>query len=105
MDSPLTPPDALQEQVIVAKSVYDGKDEERSLTPFETLVELCQRYPAYTLKEARKIPHKHVLKMIKLSRQKENSHYLMQLRIVTAPHTKEGKGISMLMDELIRGTK
>lgn len=77
--------------VIKAASIPHKKLNSRRL-----LAELCYHYPQYTLAAARRLPAKDVMLLMNVAKKKQAEHYLHLTQIVTAPHTKNGKGVKQL---------
>ena len=60
------------------------------------LATFCYYFPAYTLKEARKVPYKHIVLMLKQAKRLQSANYYELLQISVAPHTEKGNGIKTL---------
>ena len=68
----------------------------RKSSPLELLAELCYYYQQYTFAQARKLPAKHVVLLLKTARRKEAANYFNLVQIAAAPHTKNGSGVQKL---------
>ena len=64
----------------------------------DVLARFCYLYPSYTFLEARKLPYKRVLKMLKVARKEQAYEWYNLLRIAIAPHSKKG-AVSSLIKE------
>ncbi len=71
----------------------------------QLLAELCYYYPQYTLADARRLPAKDVLLLIKTARKKQAEEYLNLTQIAAAPHTRKGVGVKKLSDRYSRVIK
>lgn len=60
------------------------------------LAEFCYYYPQYTLAQARRLPAKDVVLLLKTARKKEAEKYFNLTQIAAAPHTKRGAGVKSL---------
>lgn len=62
------------------------------------LARFCFYFSAYTYEEARKLPAKQVMMMLRIA-EKENARKMYQLtQIVSAPQTKKGTGVKKMLD-------
>lgn len=59
--------------------------------------ELCYHYPQYRMIDRRRLPHKHVLLLLKTARKIEAQRMYNLTNIVAAPHTKKGSGVKQLL--------
>lgn len=68
----------------------------------DLLSRFCYHFPQYTYAQARKLPYKRVVKMLKIYR-KEEARLMYQLaQILAASHSKDGfKSISSYYKEII----
>ncbi len=63
----------------------------------DVLAKFCYYFPQYTFNQAKKMPYKRVSQMLSVVR-KERAKFKSDLvKIVTAPHTKKGKGVTNLI--------
>lgn len=63
----------------------------------EILIRFCYYYQQYKLNEARQLPYKRVIQMLKFA-EKERAKFFFELtQIAAAPHTKKGSGIKSLL--------
>lgn len=67
-------------------------------TAVELLASLCYYYPQYTLAAARRLPHKHVILLIKTAQKMEATKYYNLTQIAAAPQTKKGEGVKKLLE-------
>lgn len=65
--------------------------------PEETLALFCFYFPAYAYHEARQLPYKRIVKMLKVVRKEQARQKIDLLNIVTAPHSKKGQAVKKLM--------
>lgn len=72
----------------------------KGTTARRILAELCFYYPQYTLNQAKKLPYKDVVLLLKTAHREKSKDYLMKLNIETAPHTKKGQGVKKLAGQL-----
>lgn len=72
--------------IIKAQKVTTNKETESGE---DILARFCYLYN-YTYSEARKIPYKRILRMIKLARKEQAYEWYNLLRISIAPHGKKG---------------
>lgn len=80
------------EEIIEAKQIPVKK-----ISVNERLAEFCWYYPQYTLSVAKRMPAKDIILMLNIARKKEAEKYLNLVNIISAPHTKNGKGINKLI--------
>lgn len=68
----------------------------RKKTPAEDLIAtFCYYYQQYTFAQARKMPYKRIMQMLKVAR-KEHARKMMDLlQIAVAPHGKKGNAKSL----------
>ena len=60
---------------------------------------LCYYYPTYSLAEARRLPHKDVLLLIRTAEREKAKHYLTLTEIAAAPYTDKYSGFTRLTEE------
>lgn len=66
--------------------------------PDVTLAKFCYYFPSYKFHEARQLPYRRVVKMLRIA-QKEYAMKMLHLtQIVAAPHTKKGKGVKKMLE-------
>lgn len=65
-------------------------------SPLRTLAKLCYFYPQYTLTQARRLPHKHVLLLLDEAARQVAARNHSLLEIVAAPYSDKGKDIELL---------
>jgi hypothetical protein len=62
----------------------------------ETLAKFCYYFQQYTYADARKLPYRRLVKMLRVA-MKERAAFLHELvEIAAAPHTKKGSGVTAL---------
>jgi hypothetical protein len=71
--------------------------EPKQADALESLDELCYYYPAYRLDQARRLPHKHVRRMLRTARRLKAAEYYNLAQIAAAPHTEKGQGVTDLL--------
>lgn len=81
---------------VIKLAKVPGASASNRFSSLRLLARFCYYYPAYTLADARKLPYKHVMMMLKVARQMEAERYYTMTQIVAAPHTKKGKGVESL---------
>lgn len=57
----------------------------------------CYKFPQYTFAEARKMPYKRILHMLKVAKKEDARTMLELVRIVAAPHSKKGKMVQEMI--------
>lgn len=63
----------------------------------DLLARFCYHFPHYSYQQARKLPYKRVLQMLKVAR-KEQAWVLYNLtQIASAPHSKKGSGVTKML--------
>jgi len=62
----------------------------------ELLAELCYHYPQYSLAEARNLPARDVVLLLKTVNRIKAREYHNLTQIAAAPHTKKGAGVRTL---------
>lgn len=91
-------------KVIKVAKVPEKKSSSNSTT-LRVLATLCYYYPAYTLREARKLPYKHVVLMISQARRLQALEMYNLTQIAVAPHTKKFVGVKKLTKEFEKVAK
>lgn len=77
----------------------------KKTSPSSLLATFCYHFPQYTLKEARKLPYKHVVLLINTANKMKALEYLNLLQISIAPNTKDGgKDLKSSYEDIINGT-
>lgn len=71
----------------------------RELDPLEVLDEFCYYYPAYRFDQARRVPYKHVKRMLRSARRLKAAEYHNLTQISVAPHTENAEGVKNLLDK------
>lgn len=66
----------------------------------DIVARFCYLFPQYTFKEAKKLPAKRLIQMIGVAEKYEAQRFLLLLRIVAAPHTKDGSGYKRIEKDL-----
>lgn len=72
----------------------------------DIVMQFCYVYQQYTYAQAKKLPFKRILKMIRVAEREDAKRYDMLTRIVSAPHTDKGKGVKtmiQLLQKIIHG--
>jgi hypothetical protein len=85
-------------KVIIAKTVPSGGTKNPHLTAEKLVAEVCYHYPVYTLSQARRLPARDVLLLLKVAKQKRAENYYELTHIAAAPHTRKGQGVKALLD-------
>jgi hypothetical protein len=62
------------------------------------LARFCYHYQQYTFDQARKMPKKRVVQMLRVAQSEYSRQMLDMLNVVTAPHTDKGKGVKKMVD-------
>lgn len=76
--------------VKVQKAPSAASSDRESFIAADILTKLCYFYPRYSLEEARKLPYRHVARLIRTANRERAIHYLNLTQIATAPHIKGG---------------
>lgn len=93
-------------KVIKAKKIPRGSgSKDKGSDVMQLLATFCYYFPAYTLAEARKLPHRHVVLMLKQAKRLESARYYTLLQIAKAPHTKKGVGFKNLEEQFLRESR
>jgi hypothetical protein len=66
----------------------------------ELLMTFCYKYPQYKYNEAKNMPYKRVLGMLKVAEKQDAIMMYTLTRAIVAPHTKKGVGVKSLTDDL-----
>ena len=69
----------------------------KQVKPDNILYRFCLLFPQYTYKQARRLPAKRVMGMLKVAQEERARDMLDMLQIVAAPHTKKGAGVKKLI--------
>lgn len=79
---------------------------QKKISPEQIIALFCYHYQQYTFKQARNLPYKRVVMMLKVA-EKEHAKRMFELtRIVAAPHTKKGSGVKSVLsyyESIIKG--
>lgn len=65
----------------------------------EILSQFCYYYQQYKYHEARRIPVRRLIRMLKTARKEQAKEYFHLTKIVCAPHTKNGSGVKQCLAE------
>lgn len=88
----------MAKKIIVAQTTDDnGNDNKPKETADEIACRVVYFYPCYTLSEARRLPAKDSLMLIKIARQEYAKNYHELTNIVASPHSKNGSAVSKLL--------
>lgn len=63
----------------------------------DTLARFCFYFQQYTYEEARKLPFKRVLKLLKIARRERARQMYELTQIASAPHTDKGAGVKKML--------
>ena len=77
--------------VRVAKDPAKQKAAKKSFDVDDIVTRLCYFYPQYTLREARKLPYKDVVKLLNQAQKQEALKYYNLTLIANSPNSKKGK--------------
>lgn len=67
--------------------------------PTEDIISLfCYYYQQYKYHEARRLPFKRLIQMLKVARKEYAKQMFDLTQITSAPHTKKGQGVKKLQD-------
>lgn len=88
--------------IIKSKKVPKSKSNGNAVD--DLIARFCYHFPQYTYLEAKTLPYKRIIQMLKIQR-KEEARMMYQLcQIVIAPHTKNGhKDILKYYKDIISG--
>ncbi len=89
----------MNKKVIVAKADTSGAGDSASSKSkaYELAARVAYFYPSYTLSEAKRLPARDAMLLIKIARQENAKNYHELLNIQVAPNTKRGAGVSKLL--------
>lgn len=68
--------------------------------PEEMLHKFIYHFPQYTLAQAQKLPYVRIKKMLTVARKEQALNLYNIAKIVFSQHTKEGKGMKKVLEEL-----
>jgi hypothetical protein len=85
-----------EKQPKIIKVAQIPKTPQRKTTTDELLATLCYYYPQYTFAEARRLPYKRLLLLLRVARRIESIKMGNLVQIVAAPHFGKGKGVKEL---------
>jgi len=74
----------------------------REISARSILAKLCYFYPQYTLAQAKRLPYKDVMLLIKTAQREKAAEYYNLTQIAAAPQTDKGKGIAKLSEQYKR---
>lgn len=84
--------------VIKAKQLPKKKAESAE----EILARFCYHFQQYTYSEARKLPYKRVVQLLKAAQKEQAKEMIVLTHIASAPHSRKGKLIKKVLDYLNR---
>lgn len=65
----------------------------------DVIAEFCLKFPQYTFVQAKKnVPFKRIVQMLKVAKKVRAKEMLELTKIIVAPHTKGGKGITDVVE-------
>lgn len=70
----------------------------------DILAQFCYYYPQYKFHEAKKLPIKRVVQMLRIANRELAKHYSNLLEISVAPHTQKAQGVKKLRDVYGKGS-
>ncbi len=79
------------------KTIKAQRVPKKQIRPKDTLYRFCFYFPQYKYSEARKLPVKHVIGMLKMAQKEHAKNMLDLVQIVAAPHTKKGSAVKKLI--------
>lgn len=62
------------------------------------LARFCYHFPQYTFAQARRMPFRRVVHLMKIAEQEKAKQYAQLVQIVSAPHTKNGSGVKKMLE-------
>jgi len=65
----------------------------------DVLASFCFHFQQYTFGTARTLPYKRILQMLKVARQEQAKEWYNLARAMAAPHSKDGKAYTSLLEE------
>lgn len=71
----------------------------------DILASFCYYFQQYKFHEAKKMPLKRIIQMLRVARREESKYFLQMTKIAASPHTKKGKGVSTLINEYSKDIK
>lgn len=63
---------------------------QKKVTPEDLIATFCYHYQQYTFKQARSLPYKRIIQMLKIANIEHAKQMIDLLQIVSAPHGKKG---------------
>ncbi len=79
------------------KTIKAQRFPRKQVKPKDTLYKFCFYFPQYKYSEARKLPFKHVVGMLKVAQRERAMNMLDLVQIAAAPHTKKGSAVKKLI--------
>lgn len=64
----------------------------------DVLSTFCYHFPQYKYHEAKKLPYKRILQMLRVAKKEHTKKMLDLLSIISAPHSKNGSQVKKLSD-------
>lgn len=61
------------------------------------LARFCYHFPRYSYAEAKQLPYRRIVKMLKVAEIERAKMYYNLVQIASAPHTKRGSGVSKML--------
>lgn len=65
----------------------------------DVLARFCYHYPQYTLRQAKDLPLKRIIQMLKVVRQEQAKEWYNLARAIGAPHAKDKGTLNKLLNE------
>lgn len=72
---------------------------QRKIPPEELLATFCLTYTQYTFFQARRMPYKRIMQMLKVAKREHARKMRDLLEITVAPHTKKGSTAKSLFEK------
>ena len=91
----------MSKKVIVAKTVASsgaGNNTSPKQIADDMAARVAYFYPSYTLSEARRLPARDLMLLIKIARQEYAKNYHELTNIMAAPHSKNGSAVNKLIN-------
>lgn len=70
---------------------------QKKTDPLDLIAQFCYHFPQYTFNQARKLPFVRIKHMLRMANVEQAKYLLLMVRVVSAPHSKDG-GKSIIQD-------
>lgn len=84
-------------KIIQAQKIPKKKLSSRELAD-DLIAKFCFNFPQYTFAQAKKLPYKRVVQMLRVARREEARRMFELMQVVAAPKTKKGSGVKKVLE-------